>query len=109
MVYLSYLFFLFFGAILGIMLQKYIFSIFDIILDLYSYKQIQKATEYQLNTQMMSMEFLREYPEANQNNQNYQEYQTNAIGFGVGRDDEDDGYCEDEDRSRIKSKNMIGF
>ena len=57
----------------------------------------EKATEHQLNAQMMSMEFYREYPEANKN---YQEKMP-AIGFAINNNSEEDGICEDDECRKI--------
>ena len=92
---------LFVGIILGILIDRFLFPMLDILLDVYNYKQTNIATEHQLNTQMMTMEFLREYPEANKN---YQELSP-AIGFAVSSP----GEFEEEFEEDECCKSNIGF
>lgn len=101
MVYTSYLFI---GIICGILIERYLFPTLDIYLDVFTHKQTEKATDYQLNAQAMTMEFLREYPEANQN---YQELQP-AIGFCASPEEEQyNDLYEDDIDNRLKNK--IGY
>jgi hypothetical protein len=89
---------LFLGVILGMLIQKYIFPVFDMLLDIYSYKQSEKVTIYQLNAQEQIALFNREYPEVN--NEEIREL-TPAIGFTYSNQD-NDIYCDDEECKTIK-------
>lgn len=80
--------------ILGTFTNRYLIPIFDLLLDVFSYKQSEKVTMYQLNTQELVAEFHRRYPEMNDNQ--YQEL-TPTIGFTYRNQNEDDIYFEDEE------------
>ncbi len=80
------------GIILGILLEKYIFPIIDLKIEVLQYKETEKATIYQLNAQELLAEFNREYPELSQGE--IPEL-TPAIGFAYTPSDED-MYYEDE-------------
>lgn len=83
--------YLFAGIILGILLEKYIFPIIDLKIEVLQYKETEKATVCQLNTQELVAEFNREYPEFNQGEV---PELTPAIGFTYTP--EDDMYYEDD-------------
>lgn len=89
---------LFLGVILGMLIQKYIFPVFDMLLDIYSYKQSEKVTIYKLNAQEQIALFNRKYPEVN--NEEIRE-STPAIGFTYSNQD-NDIYCDDEECKTIK-------
>lgn len=72
---------------------RYVEPIFDLYLEVFQYKQSEKANKYQLNAQEQVILFQREYPESNQIKQ--QEL-TPAIGFAYSKQD-DDYYYDDED------------
>jgi len=92
---------MFIGVLMGILIQQYIFPIFDLLLEVFSIKQSEVATIHNLNIQEMSCEFAREYPEINANK--IQE-QTNLIGFTCNSAEDEDEYYEED-----KIKNIIGF
>lgn len=58
-------------------IQQYLIPYLDIKLELFSLRESEKATKYQLNTQAASFDFIRRYPEAQQTNQS----DVQAIGF----------------------------
>lgn len=87
---MNYLF-IFIGIIIGTLFERYLFSIFDILLQVFQYKQSEKVTIYQLNAQEQIALFNREYPELN--NDEIKEL-TPAIGFAYNSSD-DDMYYED--------------
>jgi len=72
---------IFIGIFLGIIIEKYLFSYFDIVFEIYTYKQSEKATKHQINTQRISYDFYREYPEALNDCRKQEKQQTRAIGF----------------------------
>ena len=85
---------LFVGIGLGLLIERYVFRIFDIKIDVYQYKNSDIATEYYLNAESMKMEFNRKYPEY-QSQKEIQ--QTDAIGFKYPSldDSEDDEIYEE--------------
>ncbi len=90
--------FLFVGIILGIFIEHYVVPYLDTKFEVFVVKENEKATKHQLNTQAASFDFMRQYPEAQQNN--YQ-CDTQAIGFQYAPSLD---YDEDND-----CKNKIGF
>ena len=88
------------GIILGIVIERYIFPIIDLKLEVLQYKESEKATIYQLNAQGLVAEFNREYPEFNQGEV---PELTPAIGFMHTQQNED--MYEDEE----ECKNKIGY
>lgn len=88
------------GILLGIIIQKYLFSILDIKLDVFQCAQTEKATMHQLNAQEMAMLFYREYPEAKEDYQS-----TEAIGFKYIPEEyeDDEEYCTNVNLPRLKS------
>lgn len=88
---MNFLAYLFFGIIVGIVIERFIFPIIDLKLEVFQYKETEKATAYQLNTQELVAEFNREYPEFNQGEV---PELTPAIGFTYAP--EDDMYYEDD-------------
>lgn len=86
------------GLFVGVLIDKYLFPIFDLLLDVFSYKKSEKATMYQLSAQELAAEFYRKYPEM-KNDQCQGQYQelTPAIGFTYRNQNEDDIYFEDEE------------
>lgn len=94
---------IFIGILLGIIIEKYVFSYFDILYEKFTYKQTITCTKYKVESQTLAKEFELKYGEL-------QELPP-AIGFKIqssnvecDEDCDDDG-CECED---IK-KNKIGF
>ena len=83
------------GILLGVLINKYLFPILDIKLDVFQYAQTEKATKHHLNVQEMTMLFYREYPEAKEDYQG----ETHAIGFQYTPEEEydkDEEYCKCE-------------
>jgi len=71
----------FIGVFLGIVIEKYLFLYLDMVFEIFTYKQSEKAIKHQINTQRISYDFYREYPEALNDCRNQEEQQTHAIGF----------------------------
>jgi len=71
----------FIGVFLGIVIEKYLFLYLDIVFEIYTYKQSEKTTKHQINTQRIAYDFYREYPEALGETGCQDEQQTHAIGF----------------------------
>jgi len=94
--------YLFLGIIIGVVSDKYLFPILDLFLDVFQYKQSEKAADYQLSMQAKTFDFARDYPESQQNNQELQP----AIGF-VHEYPEEDFYDEEDEEENYKGK--IGF
>jgi hypothetical protein len=89
-----------FGILVGILLCDYLFPIFDIKLEIIRHKGTNTATKLNIDTQTISYEFYRQYPEANTNQQELPP----AIGFTYNPSEgEDEEYYEEE------CKNRIGF
>jgi len=63
---MNYLF-IFIGIFIGILIERYLFVIFDLYLQVFQYKQSVNATMYQLQSQEAVILFNREYPESNDN------------------------------------------
>jgi len=85
------------GIFIGLMLERYIFPIFDIYFEIFNHKKAEQITLHNLNMKAMNLDFAREYPEAS--GETYQQIQ--AIGFEHPQVSEDDYKCED--------RNKIGF
>ena len=83
---------IFIGIILGIFIQKYVFAYLDVVFEIFTYRQVEKAIKYQINSQRITYDFYREYPEALEQEENQEEH-TNAIGFQY----EPEYYDEDEE------------
>ena len=83
------------GIIFGIIIEKYIFPICDTYYEVFTFKQSDTATFYQLNIQEQVAVFNREYPEMAQGKGCES---TSAIGFSLPDEyvDEDD-YGDYED------------
>lgn len=97
---MSYLF-IFFGIFIGILIERYIFVIFDLLIEIFQYKQSNKATNYQLQAKEAVIIFERKYPELNKNSQEL----TPAIGFNyVDSNDLYENDEEDEDCCNNKRK-----
>ena len=88
---MNYLF-IFIGVIIGILCERYLFSILDLYLQVFQHKQSVNATMYQLKSQEAVILFNREYPESNSNKT---KELSPAIGFACGGLN-DDVYYEDE-------------
>lgn len=71
----------FIGVFLGIVIEKYLFLYLDMVFEIFTYKQSEKATKHQINTQRIAYDFYREYPEALEETECRDEQQTHAIGF----------------------------
>ena len=85
------------GIFIGLMLERYIFPIFDIYFEIFNHKKAEQITLHNLNMKAMNLDFTREYPEAS--GDPYQQIQ--AIGFEHPQA-QDEGYgCVD--------RNKIGF
>jgi hypothetical protein len=91
------------GILVGIILCTYLFPILDIKLEIIRHKGTNTATKLNIETQTMSYEFYRKYPEAN----NVQQQELSpAIGFVHNPlQDEDEEYYEDECKNKIGFKN----
>ena len=89
------------GILIGIIIVMYIFPILDIKLEIFRHKGTNIATNFNIETQKMSCEFYRQYPEADATTQ--QEL-TPAIGFTYAPSQEEDEYYEENEY-----KNKIGF
>lgn len=86
---------IFSGLLLGIIIEKYVFPILDILFEIFTAKTSKEITEHNLNIQEMSCELLRAYPELKDGNV---AEQINAIGFHyVDEDAEEEYYEEDEE------------
>lgn len=90
---------IFLGVLIGVLIERYIFPIFDTLLEVFNYKQSEKATIYQLNAQEQAVLFNRKYPELN--NMQNQEL-TPAIGFMTEQSDE--MYYDYDDEEDVKYK-----
>jgi hypothetical protein len=71
----------FIGVFLGIVIEKYLFLYLDMVFEIFTYKQSEKATKHQINAQRIAYDFYREYPEALEETERQDEQQTHAIGF----------------------------
>ena len=71
----------FIGVFLGIVIEKYLFLYLDMVFEIFTYKQSEKATKHQINTQRIAYDFYREYPEALEATECQDEQQTHVIGF----------------------------
>lgn len=85
---------LFIGILLGIMMERYIFPIFDTLLDIFSIKQSKIATKYNISIQKMNLDLIRDYPELTK--EDMEQEQIHAIGFQYESDYEDEYYENDE-------------
>lgn len=89
------------GILVGIIITVFYDRILSPIIDLkyehYRYKITTECTEEKLKADQATVEFIRKYPEYNQN-QEEEENNSNVIGFDINsiREDYDDDY-EDED------------
>ena len=92
------------GILFGIITEKYIFTYFDTLFEVFSIKESEIATGYNLNMQVMNLELMRDYPELN--NKDIPE-QTNVIGFEYQPPFEEEEEYYDEDK--LKSKTNIKF
>lgn len=92
--------YLFVGVIIGILVERYVFPIFDIMHELLTYKAGEKANELQLNVKGMFAEFDRAYPETVEG---YQE-ESPAIGFQISPT-----MSEFEDDEEEDCNGKIGF
>lgn len=89
--------YLFIGLILGIIVDKYIFSIFDIFLEIFQYKMSEIATTSKIKSEIMAREYELKYPEK-------EESSTNLIGYQYEQPEE---IYEDDELDDCKNK--IGF
>lgn len=85
---------LFIGILLGIMMERYIFPIFDTLLDIFSIKQSKIATKDNIFMQKMNLDLMRDYPELTKEDMGQE--QVHAIGFQYESDYEDEYYENDE-------------
>ena len=85
---------LFIGILLGIMMERYIFPIFDTLLDIFSIKQSKIATKDNIFMQKMNLDLIRDYPELTKEDMGQE--QVHAIGFQYESDYEDEYYENDE-------------
>jgi hypothetical protein len=92
-----------FGIILGSIFERYISVRIEMRNEVHSHKMTNIATQYNLDTQAQSMEFLRGYPEAKEQ----EEIATNAIGYQYESELEPEEDFDDEENKDCKSK--IGF
>lgn len=97
---MNFIAYLFIGIIIGIVIERYIFPIIDLKLEVLQYKESEKATIYQLNAQELLALFNREYPELNDTQK---PELTPAIGF-IHNSPDEDMYYEEEN-----CKNKIGY
>lgn len=85
---------IFSGLLLGIIIEKYVFPILDILFEIFTAKTSKEITEHNLNIQEMSCELLRAYPELKDGNV---VDQVNAIGFQYVDDDIEEEYYEEDE------------
>ena len=90
---MNYLF-IFIGIFIGILIERYLFAIFDLYFQVFQYKKSVKATMYQLQSQEAVILFNREYPESNDNKT---KELSPAIGFSCASPNEDILYYDDEE------------
>lgn len=90
---------IFLGILIGLLIEKYLFPIFDTSLEVFNYKQSEKATIYQLNAQEQAVLFSRKYPESS--NMPNQELSP-AIGFMAEQSDE--MYYDYDDEEDVRSR-----
>jgi len=90
---MNYLF-IFIGIFIGILIERYLFAIFDLYLQVFQHKQSVNATMYQLQSQETVILFNREYPESNDNKT---KELSPAIGFSCASPNEDILYYDDEE------------
>ena len=85
------------GVILTVVYDRIISPIIDLKLEQYKYKTCVICTEEKIKADQLTAEFLREYPEYNQNQE--EECQTHAIGFRMDDpvDEDYDDFEDDED------------
>lgn len=95
------------GLAIGIVADRYLFPICDILLELFNYQVAKICTSIQIDTNIMSLE----YEEiANQGNQ-----LTPTIGFLSGEQNEEEIYDDEEDdedeeeQGKLRNKVRIGF
>ena len=87
--------FLFLGIFLGIIIDKFIFPVFDILLDVFTYAQTEKSSAYQSNVKAKACELIRNYPELQLDQQTQPRELHPAIGFIQSPSDEEE-YYEDK-------------
>lgn len=96
------------GIAIGIVFDRYVFPIFDVLLELFNLKMSERGTEIQLNTQAMGHEFIKIYGDK-------EELQP-AIGFSMDNTEEveiDEDECEDINKNyrtlNHNGKRVVGF
>ena len=47
----------FIGVFLGIVIEKYLFLYLDMVFEIFTYKQSEKATKHQINAQRITYDF----------------------------------------------------
>lgn len=87
--------------LLGVLLDRYILPSLDVLLEVYSHRASEKATQYQLNAQTLVAEFKRKYPEVEAVDDG------NLIGFQVETVDEED--FDDLEEEDLVKENRMGF
>lgn len=85
------------GLAVGFIVDRYIFPMFDMLLELLQYKITQKCTEVQIDTNLLSLEYEQIINSGNE--------LTPAIGFVAGSSADDSEDYDDDDENSKK----IGF
>lgn len=86
------------GVIIGIVIDKYIFPIFDMLLELLTYQITKLCTSIQIDINLMSLEY-QEMAEQGQP-------LTPVVGFHAGMEQYDE---DDEDDDEDNKNKKIGF
>lgn len=89
------------GLLFGCMFGGYTLDFLNIKSEVYRTKKTLEKTNYNLDIERLRLDFLREYPEANQQEQ----CDTNVIGFYQEKGCEE--YIDEEEN--IEDKKCIGF
>lgn len=90
------------GLALGIVIGRYIFPIFDMLLEMLQYKITQICTIIQVNTNLVSLEYEQV---ANKHNE-----LSPVIGFLADRQRDDEEFIEEDDEeNKANCKSKIGF
>jgi hypothetical protein len=92
------------GLVIGVTVDRYVLPLFDMLLEIVSYKVSKKCTEIQIDTNLMSLDYQEIADQGQQ--------LTPTIGFLSGEQQEDDFYEDDEDEEEYRRKasgTKIGF
>jgi hypothetical protein len=89
------------GLISGFVIDRYLFPIFDMLLETLQYKITNKCTSIQIDTNLQSLEYEQLVNSGNE--------LSPAIGFVAGGSYDEEFEEEDDDENTSKNKSKIGF